>query len=336
VTHALANVAASGTVPLVHVYYLGTTGNLSPTVTLGSPTVNTLVLHPAVADQAIAVGAWAHRDNWTNFQNINFQMTSFYPGFALNSLAPFSSVGPRIDGTMKPDLVAPGAAMISTRDLTLGWNNDRKIDDDGLNLNGSGPANYYVNWGTSMACPVAAGAAALMLSVNPALTPTQIKTALTSTASQPTAPDNLAGYGLINVAAAMQSLFCTPAPGGLVHAITCTQGPTPFDANITFSATGGTPCSGNMVWIATTGINAGQVPNGWLYGVNITWAEMTWQIGLGAPFIGYLDPFGNYSATITAFGLPCPLGLVLDGVALEFDLLGGNFVQGSTALTSSL
>ena len=59
-----------------------------------------------------------------------------------------------------------------------------------------------------------------------------------STASQAAAPDSLAGYGLINVASAMQGL-CAPAPGGLVHAITCTQGPTPFDANITFSATGG-------------------------------------------------------------------------------------------------
>jgi subtilisin family serine protease len=334
VIYPLTNVAASGTNPLVHAYCLGVTGNLAPNlvpVTITGATVDTLILHPAVADQAIAVGAWVHRPGWTDYQG-----TPQSTGFLQGALAPFSSVGPRINGTMKPDLITPGAALISTRNLTLWANPIRRIDNDGQNLNGSGPADYYVHWGTSMACPVAAGAAALLLSVNPGLTPAQVLSALTCTASQATAPDNLAGYGLINVATAMQSLFCNPAPGGLVHAITCTPGPTPFDANITFSASGGMPCTGNMVWIATTGVNAGQVPNGWLNGVNITWAEMTWEIALGAPFLGYLEPFGNYSSTITVFGVPCPLGITLDSVALEFDVLTGSFVQGSTALTSSL
>ena len=31
------------------------------------------------------------------------------------------------------------------------------LHNDGINLNGSGPANYYVMQGTSMACPMAAG-----------------------------------------------------------------------------------------------------------------------------------------------------------------------------------
>jgi len=77
---------------------------------------------------------------------------------------------------------------------------------------GYSSTNYYM-WfnGTSCATPYAAGAAALVLSKNPALTPDEVRTALTSTATDMTIDggagwDRYTGYGLVNAQAALASL----------------------------------------------------------------------------------------------------------------------------------
>ena len=192
----LQNTAGAGTTPLVHCYRWGGKGVFS------SPDASYTVGHPAVADSAIAVGAWTQRKSWTDYQGNGWQ----YSDLTVGTLAPFSSLGPRLDGVRKPDIVAPGAATISARDSVSGLAATAAfiIDNDGLNLNGSGPANYYVMRGTSMACPMAAGVAALLLQNNPSLTPTQVKNALTSTASMVASPNNSVGYGLIDALAAIK------------------------------------------------------------------------------------------------------------------------------------
>ena len=74
----------------------------------------------------------------------------------------------------------------------------------------TGDYNWYFG-GTSCACPYAAGAAALLLSQDPTLTPAQIRAILTSTATDMTVGasvgwDMYTGYGLINMEAALNSL----------------------------------------------------------------------------------------------------------------------------------
>lgn len=79
-----------------------------------------------------------------------------------DTIANFSSRGPTQDGRIKPDVVLPGVGIIAGR-------------ASGTNL--GQPLNEYytsVN-GTSMACPHAAGIAALMLELNPNLTHAEIK-----------------------------------------------------------------------------------------------------------------------------------------------------------------
>ncbi|KKK74032.1 hypothetical protein LCGC14_2887830, partial [marine sediment metagenome] len=77
-------------------------------------------------------------------------------------LACFSSRGPTLDGRTKPDIAAPGVLVKAAA---------------------GGTTNDYTNKsGTSMASPFVAGTAALMVQADPTLTPSQVKSIITSTA----------------------------------------------------------------------------------------------------------------------------------------------------------
>jgi len=240
----LQNTAGTGSTPLVHCYQLmgkGTFTSPDPAYTVG---------HPAIADGAIAVGAWTQRKSWTDYQNNGWQ----YSSLTVGTLAPFSSLGPRVDGLRKPDIVAPGAATISARDSVSGLAATAAliIDNDGANLNGSGPANYYVMAGTSMACPMAAGAAALLLQNNPAWTPAQVKTALTATASMAATPNNSVGYGLINALAAV--VYDTVPPAVTINQAAGQADPTntaPVNFTVVFSESAGDFATGDVTVTGT-------------------------------------------------------------------------------------
>ncbi|GAB4580353.1 MAG: hypothetical protein Fur0022_30930 [Anaerolineales bacterium] len=82
-------------------------------------------------------------------------------------ITPFSAAGPTLDGFVKPDLVAPGAHIVSTmRENTY---LAQTYPDNVL------PKKYFSMAGTSQATAVASGVAALILSHNPNLTPDQVK-----------------------------------------------------------------------------------------------------------------------------------------------------------------
>jgi serine protease AprX len=101
----------------------------------------------------------------------------------------FSSVGPTVDGRIKPDIMALGQGNVV-----------------------ASPYNDYSftsSSGTSFSCPLSAGVAALILCVNPALTPMQVRDAMRNTASQSSNPDNLYGWGILNALDAV-NYFPTP------------------------------------------------------------------------------------------------------------------------------
>jgi subtilisin family serine protease len=101
---------------------------------------------------------------------------------ALGSRSNFSSVGPSADGRIKPDVAAMGTLVRAA--------NPTATD-----------AYTSVN-GTSLSCPLVAGAAALLLEANPTLTNVEMMDALRATASQSGAPDRMLGWGIIDAAAA--------------------------------------------------------------------------------------------------------------------------------------
>ncbi|MBC7383123.1 MAG: S8 family serine peptidase [Bacteroidia bacterium] len=103
---------------------------------------------------------------------------------ATGTITAFSSMGPTADRRMKPDLVALGksTAVISS----------------------SGTV-YYGN-GTSYACPILAGASAILMEVAPFKTPAQIKEALMISGSNYFNPDKFIGSGLPDIELAAKIL----------------------------------------------------------------------------------------------------------------------------------
>ncbi|OGX91445.1 hypothetical protein BEN49_19775 [Hymenobacter coccineus] len=117
---------------------------------------------------------------------------------SLRRHASFSSYGPTADGRIKPTLSAMGVA-------------SAVVTASGAVVRGNG---------TSYACPELAGLAAGLWQAHPRLSAQQIILALTRTASQSGAPDNVLGYGIPNFAAAdaYAATLVPPVPLGPVPA----------------------------------------------------------------------------------------------------------------------
>ncbi|MEI6102349.1 MAG: S8 family peptidase [Methanothrix sp.] len=102
-----------------------------------------------------------------------------------------SSRGPTAKGDTKPDLVTLGVDVVSA-------------------LAGSKSGKSSLS-GTSMAVPQVSGAVALLLEAKPDLAPADVKRVLLKTADDlgPPGPDNVYGYGALNLTGALQSISAT-------------------------------------------------------------------------------------------------------------------------------
>lgn len=126
----------------------------------------------------------------------------------LNMWAPWSSIGPTVDGRIKPEICAGGRMMtgaVSADAIDIGrtvvWPN---------------PANnhgrYMWTQGTSVSAPVVAGIIALMLEATPTLTPENVVQILQQTATKDkytgniTTPDVRWGAGKVNALEAIKNM----------------------------------------------------------------------------------------------------------------------------------
>ncbi|MCQ9135173.1 S8 family peptidase [Streptomyces hilarionis] len=108
-------------------------------------------------------------------------------------LADFSSTGPTADGALKPDLTAPGVAIVSAR-AAHGHMGDPAAD------------GYVSMSGTSMATPHAAGAAAILAQRHPDWSGARIKQALTASTTPTTgATGYQQGTGRLDVSRALEA-----------------------------------------------------------------------------------------------------------------------------------
>jgi subtilisin family serine protease len=106
------------------------------------------------------------------------------------SLWTVSSHGPSYDNRIKPDLMAQGTSVFTVSAHTT----------DG----------YVYNSGTSFACPLAAGAGAILLSIDPNLTPIELGNLLKTTSSRAENPDNDFGWGIIDLKKLLFVMFNNP------------------------------------------------------------------------------------------------------------------------------
>ncbi len=108
-----------------------------------------------------------------------------------DTVATFSSKGPTaIDHIVKPDLLAPGNAVVSllaSPNCTLAATHPTTLIPVSYYASGPGKSNSYFKLsGTSMAAPVVSGSAALLIQRNPSITPDQIKARMMKTAGKTT------------------------------------------------------------------------------------------------------------------------------------------------------
>ncbi len=175
-------------------------------------------------------------------------------------MAAFSSRGPTDDGRIKPDVVAPGTNILSTRSQyasETGW--------------GTYPNNYYMYMGgTSMSNPLIAGAATLVREYyveKKGHTPSAalVKAALINSATDITGygnssqeagrpiPNNHEGWGLVNVGAAT-SATCAFHDGDTVttgsnrtYSYPVGSSAQPFKVTLVWSDYPGSPTTGGLV-----------------------------------------------------------------------------------------
>lgn len=154
------------------------------------------VTKPADDPWVVTVGAAADRST---------------PAIADDTVPAFSAAGPtRSNGVSKPDLVAPGGSVVSTRAVG-------STIDNGYPSARIGAA-HFVGSGTSFASGVTSGAAALILSRNPALTPDQVKARLVDTARPgPVTDPQRVGTGWLDAGAATLSDSTAAANAGLAR-----------------------------------------------------------------------------------------------------------------------
>jgi subtilisin family serine protease len=194
-TYYLKVVNPSSTAQKFHIYEVPNYGY----VTFVNPDSNYTIGQPATADNAFSVGAYVSRQEW---KASNGNIYRYDPVQILNNIASFSGRGPRIDETPMPFITAPGSAIISLADRDVAPDyNEFYIDSDGLTSTGA--ADYAVMQGTSMATPVAAGAAALILQKYPSAAPGEIYTAIKNSAISDsytgTLPNNTWGNGRLDI-----------------------------------------------------------------------------------------------------------------------------------------
>jgi serine protease AprX len=233
----------------------------------GNAGLKTGVLDPADDPYVIAVGA------------VNTNGSTSPSAW---SVANYSSGG---DGQRNPDLVAPGAHLEALRDP------GSYVDDTYPTARYA--SRLFLGSGTSQASAVVSGAAALLLSQNPKLTPDMVKNLLTSTATPlANTPSQYEGAGAINLRSAL-----TAVPAAAVQAFAPAAGTGSLEGargsdHLTWN--GGTPLQGeidifanpvNTSALATNLTNGGDWVGGSFNGAIWTgagWGTETTSDGWGA------------------------------------------------------
>lgn len=175
------------------------------------------IFSPSSSPDVICVGSTSYRTQFVNYLGEKKVYDSGQKGIR----SAFSAMGPTLDGRIKPDVMAPGQNIISSYS-TFFINNPKNVnasvksDVRHFEYNGRTYA-WNANAGTSMSAPVVTGAIALWLQADPTLTPADCLEIFAKTCSHYDTslsyPNNLYGYGQIDVAAGLREVLRRKALG---------------------------------------------------------------------------------------------------------------------------
>ena len=153
------------------------------------------ISEPSCADDVISVAAYSSASATPSGTPIG------------GGIAYFSSRGPRYDGTMKPDIAAPGVSVASA----ISSFTDAQYNSVGSIEFNNRTYHFARLSGTSMASPIVAGVAALILDAHPTISASTVKEVLLQTAREdnktgvlPETGDPTWGHGKVNALAAVQ------------------------------------------------------------------------------------------------------------------------------------
>jgi subtilisin family serine protease len=201
---------------------------------------NLMVVSDMVATRrAISVAAYNTKNSFFNVSG-NKQT---YSGYQRGNIASFSSKGPTADGRTKPDIAAPGMIVSSAvssvdTDFYVSGADYASVTQVFTSPKNAVKYPFAALGGTSMSAPAVSGIVALMLEVNPNLSPETIMQIFAETAIQdnftgaiPAEGSTTWGYGKVNAYAAVKTALNTV---GIVHepsSLACLLYPNPSNGN---------------------------------------------------------------------------------------------------------
>lgn len=169
------------------------------------------VVFPGCYDNVISVGFTNYREGYTTAKG-DYYTSDQGEMYKANI---HTSLGPRLDGYQKPDIVAPGTYIASSFNSFYEEENldNKEVTDCNYKFFDHNGRRY--SWsimsGSSMSTPVVSGIIALWLEAKPSLTPQDIKDIFKRTARHPDStlsyPNAIYGYGEIDAYAGLLDIL---------------------------------------------------------------------------------------------------------------------------------
>lgn len=159
------------------------------------------ILAPGCLEAPICVGSTTYRETYTDIDGHEHRNG---PEGEVGKWSDFSSIGPSMNGLLKPEVAAPGRNVISSVSTYYVAAHPQQRGDLVEFSNADGKDYpWATNTGTSMSTPVVAGAIAIWLQANPTLTREDVMGVLQRTCRHLEEgldyPNNKYGFGEVNV-----------------------------------------------------------------------------------------------------------------------------------------